>query len=145
MSKINRTNIVKEKFPGILKESKGLVSMACDKAGICRTAYYEWRKKDPAFAAACDEVQEYVGDLVEGTLFKLIKQENPTAVLFYCKTKLKNRGYVERVETTGKDGGAIETSVQFKPNKTDERILEEMKAELLAEAQNSIISAQSNM
>lgn len=143
--KPHRTNTIKNKFPEILEQCSGFVTSACRVAGISRTTYYEWHKEDKAFADACDEVQELVGDMVENYLMKLIKEKNPSAIIFYSKTKLKNRGYVERVETTGKDGGAIEANVQFKVNKTDERILEEMKAELLAEAQNSIISAQSNM
>lgn len=133
-----RTNNKKEKFPEILKECMGLVTKACEKADISRTTYYEWRKEDPAFAIACDYVQEHVGDFVESKLYKLVNDENATAVIFYCKTKLKNRGYVERIETTGKDGDAIEMNVNFKSNNTDERILAEFKAEAIIEAQNRI-------
>lgn len=145
MKKSSKSNTIKPKFPQYMKESMGIVSRACDKAGIDRCTYYEWRERDPEFAKACDEAYDHAADFVESKLYQLINEGNPSAIIFYSKTKMKSRGYVERIETTGKDGGAIETSVQFKVNKTDERILEEMKAELLAEAQNSIISAQSNM
>ncbi len=145
MKKSSKAHNIKPKFPQIMKESMGIISSACKKAGIDRDTYYRWRKEDPEFAKACDEAYDHAADFVESKLYQLINEGNPSAIIFYSKTKMKNRGYVERIETTGKDGGAIETNVQFKPNKTDERILEEMKAELLAEAQNSIISAQSNM
>lgn len=134
---LNKINNIKPKFPEILKDCMGLITKACEKANIDRTTYYNWRNDDPEFARACDYVQEHVGDFVESKLYKLVNDENPTAVIFYAKTKLKNRGYVERIETTGKDGAAIETNVSFKTDKTDARILEEYK--------NAIMAGQTNL
>ncbi len=37
-------------------------------------------------------------DYVESKLFELIEEKNPAAVIFYCKTKLRHRGYVEKLE-----------------------------------------------
>lgn len=132
----NKSYNIKEKFPEILKECMGLVTNACDKAGIGRSAYYDWRKSDPVFAKMCDDVQEHVGDFVESKLYKLINEGNASAIIFFSKTKLKNRGYVERIETTGKDGAAIETKVSFATDKTDERIIQEYKAKLITGQSN---------
>lgn len=110
---INRTNKIKENFPELLKKSLGIVTNACKAANINRETYYSWRNKDPEFAAACDAAQEFTGDFVESKLLKLIDQEDTSAVIFYCKTKLKNRGYIERREQTGKDGAPVEYNFNF--------------------------------
>ena len=125
-----------------MKECMGIVSSACKKAGIDRSTYYGWRKEDPEFANACDEAYDHAADFVESKLYQLINEGNPSAIIFYSKTKMKNRGYVERIETTGKDGGAIEANVTFRPNQTDERILAEFKKQAVEEAKNYITSGQ---
>jgi len=45
-----------------------------------------------------------------------------TALIFYLKCKGKKRGYVERTEVTGADGGPIEliTGMQFKSEKPND-------------------------
>jgi hypothetical protein len=139
----NRLNNIKKQFPEILRECMGLVTKACEKAGVGRTTYYEWRKDDPEFATLCDATQEYVGDFVESKLYKLINDENPTAILFYCKTKLRNKGYVERIETTGKDGGPIEIQ-KFKTVDTDKAILVSYEQEAIEKAKNKLTEGQTN-
>ncbi len=103
----------KARFPEVLKQSLGIVSHACAKLKVCRPVYYKWCKEDPEFNALCDEVQEDTMDFVEGKLLELIEEKHPAAVIFYAKTKGKNRGYVERMETTGAGGGAIKNEVQL--------------------------------
>jgi len=89
---------IKEAFPGILAESMGIVTTACKKAGIHHDTYHAWRRGDPEWAAKCDVAYDRAGDFVESKLYELINEKNAQAVIFYCKTKLKNRGYVERTE-----------------------------------------------
>ncbi len=104
---INKFDTIKKSFPEILKKSMGIVSTACEKAGIHRSTYYNWRNSDKEFAIECDDVSEYAGDFVESQLLNNIKAGDTSCIIFYCKTKLKNRGYIERTETTGKDGGPL--------------------------------------
>ena len=91
---------VKSDFPAIMAECRGIVTMACSIAGINRDTYYQWRNSDPEFAKACDASHEMAGDFVESKLYELIEEKNPGAVMFYCKTKLRNRGYIEKTEST---------------------------------------------
>jgi len=60
--------------------------------------FYNWMKNDPEFAEACKVAEEIALDFAESKLHKLIRDENPSSVFFYLKTKGKKRGYIERQE-----------------------------------------------
>lgn len=94
-----------------LKASLGIISTACEKAKVSRQSYYNYCRDDVDFKLAVDDIIDRTGDFVEGKLLKKIEGGDTTATIFYCKTKLKNRGYVERVENTGKDGEPLVTRV----------------------------------
>lgn len=55
-----------------------------------------------------EDVEESFLDEVEGKYKNLARAGDPGAARFFLTTKAKNRGYVTRVESTGKDGAAIE-------------------------------------
>lgn len=80
------------------KEGHGIVSYACEKTGITRETFRLWKNKDPKFKAECKDIEEHVIDIVESKLLTKINNEDLTAIIFYLKTKGKDRGYVERVE-----------------------------------------------
>ena len=88
----------KKTFLEALQRSLGIVSTACEKTGTGRTTHYRWLKEDPEYKAAVDQIAESVIDFAESHLYKLIKEGNPAANIFYLKTKGKNRGYIERQE-----------------------------------------------
>lgn len=98
---------VKDRFPEILAEHLGIVTNACKAAGIGRRTYYNWREEDPEFAKACDDVSEQTIDFVESKLLENIRDGKEASQIFYLKTKAKHRGYVERTEHTGADGGPL--------------------------------------
>jgi len=98
---------IKAQFPKVLEKYLGIISKACEHFNISRNTFYWWYKKDPKFAEACDAVQEYVGDHVECKLLEKIDSGDTTAIIFYCKTKLKYRGFIERSEQTGADGSPL--------------------------------------
>lgn len=85
-----------------LPEAFGVVTVACEKAGIGRTTYYDWRKADPEFAAQADQIilngREKLADLAENMLAKKVAEGDTTSIIFALKTQGKRRGYVERVE-----------------------------------------------
>lgn len=116
MDKANKTNNKKEIMLKCLQQSMGIVSTACQKADINRTTHYDWYNNDQDYAAQVDAIQESCIDFAESKLMELIngaKHEvatakgkvlqiqdgpNPTACIFYLKTKGKKRGYVEKSE-----------------------------------------------
>jgi hypothetical protein len=108
-----------------LAKTRGIVSTAAEAANISRQTHYDWIKDDPEYKAAVDAINEATIDFVESKLMQLI--DGPTrevitehgitqlkdppvtaAAIFYLKTKGKSRGYVERQEITGAEGGPVQ-------------------------------------
>ena len=89
----------KEVFLTTFDKGLGNISTACDKAGIGRSTFYRWIKADKKFAEAVDDINEKSIDFAETALKKLISDGNVTSIIFYLKTKGKDRGYVEKIET----------------------------------------------
>ena len=107
----NTTEQHKKQAIEAMKKSLGIVSKACAAIKISRTTFYEWIKTDEEFKAEILDIEEYQLDFVEGKLLKLINDENPTAVIFYLKTKGRKRGFVERTEVTGADGKDLNPNI----------------------------------
>ncbi|WP_207425986.1 hypothetical protein [Pedobacter sp. SYSU D00535] len=115
-----------------LRRYRGIVTSACKFANLDRQTFYNYKKDDPAFAQAVEDVEEEAIDFVEGKLYEKIngvecvsyngkgeatvydQPPSDTAIIFYLKTKGKKRGYVERQEITGKDGDPIESEITVK-------------------------------
>lgn len=110
----------KEKVLTALRNSLGNISVAVGAGNISRSTFYNWLKSDKEFAEEVEAITAECGDWVESKLLQLIKAGDTTATIFYCKTKLKNRGYCERHELTGKDGNNL--VVTFDNQKTAEAV-----------------------
>lgn len=94
----NKSLHIKKQLLTALEESLGVVTTACKKANISRVTFYDYYKHDPEFKKQVDELDNVALDFAESKLFKLINEENATAIIFYLKTKGKIRGYVESIE-----------------------------------------------
>jgi len=81
-----------------LEKSLGVVTSACKNVGIVRSTHYLWLDTDPEYKKAVDDISNVALDYAESKLHSQITKENPTAIIFYLKTKGKKRGYVERQE-----------------------------------------------
>jgi len=92
-----------------LEKSLGVVTTACKSVGLDRATFYRYYHADEAFRQAVDDIENVALDFSESNLHKRIAAGDTTAIIFHLKTKGKKRGYVERIEQTGKDGGPVET------------------------------------
>lgn len=109
MSKSNKMQHNKKALLDALEKSLGIVTTACKLVGIDRTTFYRYVKEDEEFAKAVKDIDNIVFDFVESQLHKQIKEGNTSAAIFFAKTKMKKRGYVERQEITGADGERLIT------------------------------------
>ena len=102
----------KEKLLKALQETQGLIYHACKKAGnISRSTYYRYMREDEEFAQAVEDIKEAQIDYVEGQLIKNISNEGETSIIFYLKSKARDRGYAEKLDITS--GGKSLTELKI--------------------------------
>lgn len=94
-------------FLELFRKKAGIITSTCQATGISRTQYYAWVREDKTFAAAIDDINEQLIDYSESQLMSKIQAGNMTAIIFHLKCKGKKRGWVERQEVSGPDGGPI--------------------------------------
>lgn len=104
----------------IYKNNATNVSLTCKAMNISRKTWYEWYNTDDDFADAVNDAKEEIKDFGESQLLQLMKgiptkdrngrltgwkvKPDTAAVIFFNKTKNKDRGYIERQEVvTPKD------------------------------------------
>ena len=95
---LNKTDTKKGLMLEALEKSLGIVSTACKMVDISRQTHYAWLKADEEYKSAVNSIQDSVLDFAESHLYKLVKEGNPAATIFFLKTKGKKRGYIERQE-----------------------------------------------
>jgi AcrR family transcriptional regulator len=104
----------KQKFVAIFKSNATDVSRACKAMGIGRKTFYNWYndKDDSTFRDAIDDAREEIKDFAESQLLTLMKgipkldadgrivgwvsRPDTACIIFFNKTKNKDRGYDER-------------------------------------------------
>ncbi|MCE2713602.1 MAG: hypothetical protein LW688_13860 [Cryomorphaceae bacterium] len=102
--KADKTDINKKKMIEALEMSLGVVTSAVKAVGIHRSTHYEWYNEDTEYRKAVDDIVNVSLDFAETQLFQSMKDQNVAAVIFYLKTKGKQRGYIERSEFEFKKG-----------------------------------------
>ena len=95
---LDKTDTKKGLMLEALEKSLGIVSTACKMVDISRQTHYAWLKADEEYKSAVQSIQDSVLDFAESHLYKLVKDGNPAATIFFLKTKGKKRGYIERQE-----------------------------------------------
>ena len=88
----------KLQFLEALKAKFGNMTEACAAVNIARQTPYNWRRKDPVFAAGWDDVVESLKDFAESKLFQNIQAGKEASIFFFLKCRAKDRGYIERVD-----------------------------------------------
>ncbi|MDI3476912.1 MAG: hypothetical protein PWQ59_437 [Thermoanaerobacterium sp.] len=81
-----------------LVKQLGVVTAAAKQAEIDRTTHYKWLREDENYKAWVEEIPDIVIDFAENALFRQIQEGNTTSIIFFLKTKGKERGYVEKQE-----------------------------------------------
>jgi len=118
--------IKKRRFLNFFIKNKCNVTKACKQIGINRQTFYNWKNNDQLFKDFLNECQEVVTDHVEGRLHELIDNLNPSAVIFYLKTKAKHRGYSQSntIDLTNSDNSLNTRILSVNPLNQDQNIEE---------------------
>ncbi len=91
---------LKKQIVGEIIRAKGFKTVACNAIGLNPRTFRSWMAEDVEFRQAVDDAveiaREYRDDVAEQKLFNQIEAGDTTAIIFYCKTRLKSRGYTER-------------------------------------------------
>jgi hypothetical protein len=90
-----------------IRKANGFVSHAADALGISRTQLYRIINDKPTVKEALHDTREAMKDFAESRLLANIREGKEASIFFYLKTQAKDRGYIERQELTGADGGPI--------------------------------------
>lgn len=88
-----------------------MVSVAARNLGCNRRTIQRYAKRHETVREALEDARELMTDTAELALYKAIRDGEAWAVCFYLKTQGKQRGYVERSEHTGADGGPVAFTV----------------------------------
>ncbi len=96
-----------EHFMKAAENSGGFVSVIANRIGCSYNTVFLRMKTLPELKEKIEEEREVQLDNAEGRLQELINEKNPTAIIFFLKTRAKKRGYVERQEVTGPDGDPL--------------------------------------
>jgi hypothetical protein len=94
-----------------IEAANGMIYIAARKLGCSHQTVYNYARRYPAVQKTIDEQRGILLDTAELALLKAITQGEGWAVCFTLKTLGKQRGFVERQEITGADGGALEVKV----------------------------------
>ncbi len=87
----------KKAFLEIYEKTFGNISVACKHSNISRQTFYNWRKKDEDFAEKESEIKEGLLDFAETQLFSAIRNGRTAELIFFLKTKGRERGYSEQM------------------------------------------------
>lgn len=94
----------------------GTILGASKLLGADRGTIKRYIDADPEIEAAVFEAKEILIDLAETGLMANVKKQNQSAINYVLSTLGKERGYVTRVENTGKGGGPMESEIRVKSN-----------------------------
>ena len=96
-----------------LAQAKGFVSVAARNLGCADQTVRNYIERYTVCKQAVLDARESMIDIAEGRLYQNINAGDNTAIIFFLKTQGKQRGYIERNEVTGSDGGAIKLTVEY--------------------------------
>lgn len=91
--------------------SFGNISAIAGRLGVTRQTVYSYMDRWASVRQAIEDERERRKDYVEDRMMRRIMQGSDTMIIFFAKTQMKDRGFVERTELTGADGGPVPIAV----------------------------------
>ena len=96
-----------KQFVDAIPGTGGIVTAIARRVGCDWHTARKYIDEHPTVAQAYQDECESVLDMAEAKTIELIKSGDQQMIRYYLSTKGKKRGYVERQEVTGADGGPV--------------------------------------
>lgn len=90
-----------------IKQAQGIKAVAARHLGCCRLTVDNYIKRHPTVAKAYQEQRDTLVDNAESQLIVKVDEGEWPAIKFILTTLGKDRGYTERREITGAEGGPV--------------------------------------
>jgi transposase-like protein len=100
-----------EQVIAAIHQTRGMITLTAQRLGVAVNTVRRYIRNYKSVQEALDEERDRTVDIAELKLFDAINRGEAWSIALTLKTLGKNRGYVERQEHTGADGGAI--GIQF--------------------------------
>ena len=97
----------------LVTEYNGNIAAIARRLGVSRGTIHNRIDESPTLRTAIDDARETMLDNVESALYREVLNNNVTAMIFWLKTQGKRRGWVERQEVTGADGGGVVVNLSW--------------------------------
>ena len=81
-----RTEVTKDTLLESMRQNMGNVTLACHFTGCSRSTFYRYMESDEDFKKEVEDISNMAIDICEAELWKLIKDGNSTAIIFFLKT-----------------------------------------------------------
>lgn len=121
------------KFLQIFAKKLANVRQTCIAVNISRNTYYRWMRTNQIFATEIEGIEEGLYDDAESIIYhKIFVDKDTTSLIFFMKTKMKHRGYVERQELNANIKGQMEVKSEYAGKTIAE--LDEIERELRKKA-----------
>lgn len=96
-----------------IRDARGNIAAVAASLRLSRQQVYRFIERHPSLKVELAESRETMKDMAESVLYAKVVEGEAWAVCFFLKTQAKERGYVERSEVTGKDGGPVTIKVIY--------------------------------
>ncbi len=124
---------LKQEFLDVYKQTHGATVISCRQMKIDCSTFHYWKENDPEFKKQCEEVKELTKDHMEYSLVRDALKKGGADRIFYMKTQMRDRGYIERKDDPDERREGMKVVVEYKTNQADE----DLKARIIAEYEAS--------
>lgn len=113
--------LTKNKVKDLLKQAHGNYAAVARAYGVSRQAVRQFVERDDELREIATETRETMLDNAESKLYSEAMAGNTAALIFLLKTQGKKRGYIERAEVTGANGGPVQAQQTIEVRAIDYR------------------------
>jgi hypothetical protein len=103
MAKRQQERYTADKMIEALRKARGIAARAAEMLGCDRQTVLNYCKKYPTVQAAREEAKETLNDWVESQMIKRIQAGDTTMMIWWSKTQMKDRNFVERIDNRNYD------------------------------------------